>query len=159
MSAILGRPWIPLAVGLGLTVAGGAGAGVASAQPAQPPWIFAMHDPGAEGEMEAKGKRGWIVFTEAIGHDLQVLNGLGPGRIGGLAIHAYTHGGNGTDLRTTKDQLTPGPDFESAEGHHRLGRSRPRLAVKPSRSGIRACGHPFRCAIVADKPEGRSHAY
>jgi hypothetical protein len=41
---------------------------VAAAQ-VQPPWIFGMHDPGAEGEMEARGKRGWIVFTEAIGSD------------------------------------------------------------------------------------------
>jgi len=40
----------------------------ASAQ-VQPPWIFGMHDPGAEGVIESKGKRGWIVFTEAIGHD------------------------------------------------------------------------------------------
>lgn len=40
----------------------------ASAQ-VEPPWIFGMHDPGAESEIEAKGRRGWIVFTEAIGHD------------------------------------------------------------------------------------------
>jgi len=35
----------------------------------QPPWIFGMHDPGGEGDMEARGKRGWIVFTEEIGHN------------------------------------------------------------------------------------------
>jgi len=39
------------------------------AQSVQPRWIFGMHDPGAESEMEAKGKRGWIVFTEAIGQN------------------------------------------------------------------------------------------
>jgi murein DD-endopeptidase MepM/ murein hydrolase activator NlpD len=36
---------------------------------ADPPWIFGMHDPGGESEMVAKGKRGWIVFTEAVGHN------------------------------------------------------------------------------------------
>ncbi len=44
-------------------------AAAGSAQPVQPPWIFGMHDPGVEGEIETRGKRGWIVFTEAIGHD------------------------------------------------------------------------------------------
>ena len=48
--------------------------GVAAAQ-VQPPWIFGMHDPGAEGEMEARGKKGWIVFTEAIGSDPNDTNG------------------------------------------------------------------------------------
>ncbi len=35
----------------------------------QPPWIFGMHDPGGEGDMAARGKQGWIVFTEEIGHN------------------------------------------------------------------------------------------
>jgi hypothetical protein len=35
----------------------------------QPEWIFGIHDPGGEEEIEAKGKRAWIVFTEEIGHN------------------------------------------------------------------------------------------
>jgi hypothetical protein len=54
----------------------------------EPPWIFGMHDPGAEGEMEARGKQGWIVFTEAIGTDPNDHSGkdYSPWRIGNASI-------------------------------------------------------------------------
>lgn len=57
----------------------------------QPPWIFGMHDPGGEGEMVAKGKRGWIVFTEAIGSN--------PGDQGGRDYTPWSNAGHGVIVR------------------------------------------------------------
>lgn len=39
-------------------------------------YIFAIHEPGGEELMLAAGKPGWIVFTEAVGHDVEDLTGL-----------------------------------------------------------------------------------
>jgi hypothetical protein len=37
--------------------------------PFESQWIFGLHDPGGEQIMLAANKPGWIVFTEAVGHD------------------------------------------------------------------------------------------
>ena len=39
------------------------------------PYIFGLHEPGGESHMANKGKKGWIVFTEGIGHDASVTSG------------------------------------------------------------------------------------
>jgi hypothetical protein len=49
--------------------------GLTTTAAADPPWIFGMHDPGGAAEMVAKGKTGWIVFTEAIGNNPNDWNG------------------------------------------------------------------------------------
>ncbi|PJF45665.1 MAG: hypothetical protein CUN48_17740, partial [Candidatus Thermofonsia Clade 3 bacterium] len=33
------------------------------------PYIFGLHDPGGEWIMAQAGRRGWILFTEAVGSD------------------------------------------------------------------------------------------
>lgn len=38
--------------------------------------IFGVHEPGGEDLMLAAGRPGWIVFTEAVGHDTEDLSGL-----------------------------------------------------------------------------------
>jgi hypothetical protein len=79
------RTWL---TGFAVLLLIGAGA---LAEPVQPPWIFAMHDPGAEAEMEAKGKRGWIVFTEAIGQN--------PNDQSGKDFRPWTSRGHGVIVR------------------------------------------------------------
>lgn len=39
------------------------------------PWIFGLHDPGGEQIMLDAGKPGWVVFTEALGHDASDRSG------------------------------------------------------------------------------------
>ena len=57
----------------------------------QPEWIFGIHDPGGEGEIEVKGKRGWIVFTEAIGYN--------PNDHGGRDYQPWSSRGHGVIVR------------------------------------------------------------
>lgn len=40
-----------------------------ASNPFESQWIFGLHDPGGEQIMLAANKPGWIVFTEAVGHD------------------------------------------------------------------------------------------
>ena len=40
------------------------------------PFIFGIHEPGGEQEMLAAGKPGWILFTEAVGHDPDDRSGV-----------------------------------------------------------------------------------
>lgn len=79
------HPWIAA-----MMIALGSMVGAATAQ-VQPPWIFGMHDPGAEGEMEARGRRGWIVFTEAIGSN--------PDDHGGKDFRPWSDRGHGVIVR------------------------------------------------------------
>ncbi len=39
-------------------------------------FLFGVHEPGGEELMLAAGKPGWIVFTEAVGHDVEDTSGL-----------------------------------------------------------------------------------
>lgn len=39
-------------------------------------YIFGVHEPGGEDYMLAAGRPGWIVFTEAVGHDVEDYSGL-----------------------------------------------------------------------------------
>ena len=40
-----------------------------------PPYIFGIHDPGGEYLMEEKGKTGWVLVTEEIGHNPNDMSG------------------------------------------------------------------------------------
>ncbi|MCB0046112.1 MAG: N-acetylmuramoyl-L-alanine amidase [Caldilineaceae bacterium] len=44
--------------------------------PTLPPYIFAIHEPGGESLMLAARKPGWVVFSEAIGHDVRDRTGV-----------------------------------------------------------------------------------
>ncbi|MBN1935082.1 MAG: N-acetylmuramoyl-L-alanine amidase [Anaerolineae bacterium] len=44
-------------------------------QPVFPKYIFGLHEPGGEWLMEEKGKKGWILFTERVFHDLNDQHG------------------------------------------------------------------------------------
>lgn len=46
-----------------------------ASNPYESQWIFGLHDPGGEQIMLAANKPGWIVFTEAVGHDPRNRNG------------------------------------------------------------------------------------
>jgi hypothetical protein len=39
-------------------------------------FLFGVHEPGGEELMLAAGKPGWVVFTEAVGHDAEDYSGL-----------------------------------------------------------------------------------
>jgi hypothetical protein len=55
-----------------------------------------------------------------------VLNGLGSTRVGGLAIHAYTHGGNGSapiDPNLVFSDQKMGPPYQSINYHFRVYRN------------------------------------
>ncbi|GIV77471.1 MAG: hypothetical protein KatS3mg050_1865 [Litorilinea sp.] len=54
-------------------------------------FIFGIHEPGGEGHMLAAGKPGWIVFTEAIGHD--------PNNQSGKDFRPYSNQGLGVICR------------------------------------------------------------
>ena len=56
-----------------------------------PPYIFGIHDPGGEYLMEEKGRTGWVVVTEAIGHN--------PGDWSGPDYSWITAGGHGVIAR------------------------------------------------------------
>jgi len=56
-----------------------------------PPYIFGIHDPGGEYLMQEKGRTGWVVVTEAIGHN--------PGDWSGPDYSSITAGGHGVIAR------------------------------------------------------------
>src|SRR5438552_3401234 len=47
----------------------------AFAQSGESPYIFGLHDNGGENNMADMGKKGWILFTERLGHDPADLSG------------------------------------------------------------------------------------
>ena len=58
---------------------------------ADPNYIYAMHDPGGEVDMNAMGTKGWIVFTVGIGHN--------PNDYSGTDYSSYTNNGYGVIVR------------------------------------------------------------
>ncbi|OYT74641.1 MAG: hypothetical protein CFK49_07325 [Armatimonadetes bacterium JP3_11] len=59
--------------------------------PANPPWIFGMHEPGGEFAAVAEGKRIWILFTEELGAD--------PNNTTGRDYRPYREAGHGVIVR------------------------------------------------------------
>lgn len=55
------------------------------------PYIFGVHDPGGEGHMTDKGKKGWIVFTEELGRN--------PADMSGKSYTSYADAGFGVIVR------------------------------------------------------------
>lgn len=64
------------------------------------PYIFGLHEPGGESHMAAKGKKGWIVFTEGIGHDA--------GATGGGNYEGFSNAGYGVIVRLNNGYGTEG---------------------------------------------------
>jgi PKD repeat protein len=63
------------------------------------PYIFGMHEPGGEGHMADKGRKGWILFTEELGHDAGNSSGgnYRPWADGGFGILVRLNHGYGTN--------------------------------------------------------------
>ncbi len=59
--------------------------------PANPPWIFGLHEPGGEFAAVAEGKRTWILFTEELGAD--------PNNQSGRDYRPYRDAGHGVIVR------------------------------------------------------------
>ncbi|MFN4033864.1 MAG: hypothetical protein ACK4ME_09690, partial [Fimbriimonadales bacterium] len=59
--------------------------------PANPPWIFGLHEPGGEFAAVAEGKRIWILFTEELGAD--------PNNQSGRDYRPYRDAGHGVIVR------------------------------------------------------------
>src|SRR5262245_31870571 len=64
------------------------------------PYIFGIHEPGGEGIMADKGKKGWIVFTEAVGAD--------PQNAAGRDYHEWADAGYGVIVRLNNGYGTEG---------------------------------------------------
>ncbi len=84
------RAWLPIFLSLAATV---------WAQ-ADPPHIFGLHDPGGERHMAEKGRKGWIVFTEAVGRN--------PADLSGRDYRPWSNQGYGVIVRLNNGYGTPG---------------------------------------------------
>jgi len=62
-----------------------------ASNPFESQWIFGLHDPGGEQIMLAANRPGWIVFSEAVGHD--------PSNRGGRDYRSYSGRGIGVICR------------------------------------------------------------
>ena len=63
------------------------------------PYIFGMHEPGGKSRMTDKGRKGWILFTEGLGHDAASTSGRDyrPWADGGFGVLVRLNHGYGTN--------------------------------------------------------------